>query len=218
MRNQIKEKHQHWLNSLVEDTFKSATKPVDEYFVHWMIKEVPLIIEQSIVSTIKSLQNRGVKVLALTNLSTGLFSKIKSLPEWRYKKLKILDIDFHRVHLPDIEFTQLPKNNGTYPVLYHGILATNHESKGRVLGAFLDYMHWKPSKIIFFDDAKKRIDEVAQACCERNIPFIGYQYLGAEYIIHELNPEVAKLQFKYLIDNEDWLSDEEASIILKKKE
>lgn len=181
------------------------------------MKEIPLVIEPSIVATIQSLQDRGIKVLALTDLLTGSQDQISFLPEWRSAKLQEVGINFSKANIPDKVFSQLPERDGTHPMLYRGILCTNHESKGIVLGAFLDYMDWKPSHVIFFDDTLSRVDEVAQEMCKRDIRFSGYNYLGAEYVPGELEKDVAILQFQYLAEYETWLSDTLARDILTLK-
>ena len=215
MRTKTKEQHQQWLKQTLDSMIKSLPKPEDYYFDNWAITETPLVIEPSIIATIKSLQDRGVKVLALTNLSTGSRYQIQSLPEWRFAKLHDVGIDFSKVSIPDTIFTDLPIKNGTYPVLSHGILATNQESKGLVLGAFLDYIKWKPKHVIFFDDSLKRVNEVAQEMCRRNISFTGYHYQGADYVPGDLDKEVAAFQFKYLFEHERWLNDAQVREQLK---
>lgn len=215
MRTKTKEQHADWLRDTLRKFFKNAPNAEDYYFYDWEISEKPLVIEPIIVDIIKSMQNKNVKVLALTNLPTGSRGRIEFLPQWRFNKLAEVGIDFSKTKFEDTTFTQLPKNDNNYPILYKGILATNRESKGSVLAAFLDYTKWKPNHIIFFDDSLKRVKEVAQEACKRKIKFNGYQYLGAEHIPGELDKNVAQLQFKHLLTNEKWLSDEQARELLK---
>lgn len=44
--------------------------------------------------------------------------------------------------------------------------------------------------------------------------FYGYQYNGAEFVPGELNKEVAAFQLKYLVEHEEWLSEDEARVFL----
>lgn len=210
LRSRTKEQHQKQLKKIVENIFTPLSKSEDYYFGIQAITEIPLLIEPAVVNIIQSLQDRGIKTLALTLLGTGSQEQIPFLPEWRSVKLQQVGVDFSKANIPDKIFTELPVKNGTYPMLYHGILATNFGSKGTTLGAFLDYMKWKPSQVIFFDDSLKRVNEVAQEMCKRNIPFIGYHYQGAEYVPGEFDKDITILQFKHLVEYEKWLSDDEA--------
>lgn len=205
-----------WVQPIIKAAFESFLKnrPFESLVCILATEDAPLLIESPVVETIKSLQDRGVKVLALTNLSTGACDKIEYVPGWRFKQLQNLGIDFNKVNMRDITFTQLGQD-GSFPILYHGILATNGVSKDKVLGAFLDSIHWKPAKIIFFDDNIERINEVEQEACKRNIRFLGYHYLGAEHVSGEPDENIINLQFKYLLNNEKWLSDDDALKMLQ---
>ncbi len=153
--------------------------------------------------------------MSLTALKTGSSFTIPSLPEWRFNKLKELGIDFSKANFPDMIFNVLPQDDdGSYPLLYHGILCTSTSSKGHVLVAFLDRAKWKPDLVIFFDDSMKRVEQVAEEMHKRGIPFQGYQYNGAEFMPGELDKKVAEFQLKYLVEHEEWLSEEEARALL----
>lgn len=205
------EAYRPWLVELTSRVYGNAPKTEAYYWSIWKVKEVPLLIEPGIVETIRSLQDRGVKVMALTALKTGRSFTIPSLPEWRFNKLKELGIDFSTANFPDMIFNELPKDDdGNYPVLYHGILCTSTSSKGQVLATFLDRVKWKPDLVIFFDDSMKRVEQVAEEMHKREIPFQGYQYNGADLLPGELDKDVAEFQLKYLVEHEEWLSDDEA--------
>ncbi len=206
-----------WIIDLVSRVYGKSDKTEEYYGSIWKVQETPLLIEPHIVSVIQSLQDRGVKVVALTALKTGSSYIISSLPEWRYNKLKELGIDFAKIGLPDIIFDELPEKDGNYPMLYRGILCTNGVSKGELARAFLDRIQWRPDKVIFFDDNKARVKEVEEAMQKHSIPFQGFVYLGAEYMPGELNKEVAEFQLNYLVEHEDWISDEQALSLLNNR-
>jgi FMN phosphatase YigB (HAD superfamily) len=208
-----------WIGELFSTVFANAKHSVDYYLSILQSQEVPLLIEKNIVQTITSLQDRGVKVLALTALWTGAYFTIPSVPEWRLNKLKELGIDFSKTNFPDMTFDELPQEEGHFPMLYHGILCTIQISKGQVLGAFLDRIQWKPDQVVFFDDNLERVESVAQEMQKRKIPFHGYHYKGADFVPGELNKEVAEFQLKYLVEHEEWLSEEEArALIVQQKQ
>ena len=208
------EANRPWLIDLVSRVYGKSDKSEEYYGSLWKVKETPLLIEPHIVSIIQSLQDRGVKVMALTALRTGSDHIISSLPEWRYNQLKKLGIDFIKIDLPDIIFNELPEKDGNYPMLYHGILCTNGVSKGELAGALLDRIQWRPRKVIFFDDNKVRIKEVEEVMQERSIPFQGFVYRGAEYMPGELDKEVAEFQLNYLVKHEDWISEEQVRSLI----
>lgn len=210
----IEKNNAAWLKTLYETTFKDAQKPEDYYWSIWRSQEIPLIVEPNIVQIISSLQDRGVKVLALTSLMSGPDFTIPSLPEWRFNTLKKLELDFSKTHFPDTTFHELPAKKGQHPALYRGILLASGTPKGKVLGAFLDCMKFKPDKIIFFDDSAKRIESVFDEIKKRAIPFYGYKYNGAKFVPSTFSKEIAAFQLKHLVEHEKWLSDQEARALM----
>jgi hypothetical protein len=206
------EKHKEWLRDIVETALKKTAKTEDELRHIWAATELPILIEPDIVPIIQSLQDRGVKVLALTAIMTK-----GGVPEWRFSKLKQLGIDFSRADFSTITFNELPAHDGQYPMLYKGILGTTHVSKGDVVGAFLDRTSWKPSQVIFFDDSLKRVKEVADEMHKRGIPFHGFQYLGGDHLPGKLDKEIAATQLNYLAEHEIWISEDEARELLKQE-
>ena len=211
------ETNARWLNELFSTVFKNTKHPVDYYLSIWHSQEeVPLLIEKDIVQTIASLQNSGIKVLALTAVSPGSYFTIPSIPKWRFNTLKKLGIDFSKVNFPDIIFDELPQEEGHFPMLYHGILCTGPISKGDVLGAFLDRVKWKPAQVIFFDDSMERVNQVANELKKRKIPFYGYHYKGAALLPGELDKEVGSAQLHYLAEHEKWITEIEARALIAK--
>ncbi|KKQ19323.1 MAG: hypothetical protein US32_C0011G0025 [candidate division TM6 bacterium GW2011_GWA2_36_9] len=131
-------------------------------------------IESITVDLVKQLQNRGIKVIALTYYKTGGMGLISSLPQWRYEKLKEIGIDFSRNLAPqNVSLPQFTSKKGRHPVFYKGILLTELFAKGDVLGTFLDTLNWKPHDTIFFDDTLEHLKSVKKEMKKRNIPFQG---------------------------------------------
>jgi hypothetical protein len=210
--------HQKEIKELEDDASKRAAEDGREKYIFSkrLATEIPVVIEASTPALIASLQERGVKVLALSRYSTGTNGFIRNLPQWRSDKLKKIGIDFGKTIFPDIIFDELPGDTkGFYPVLYQGILLTNRVPKGEVLGAFLDRMQYKPARVLFFDDQKDQVALVAAEMCKRDIPFEGYVYNGASQLTAPFNKRILALQFSYLLDHEEWLSDEEAQELLE---
>lgn len=175
-----------------------------------------MAIEPIIPQLINKLKEKGCTVLVLTATTTGSYGVIKDMEEQRYQDLKNLGMTFSDKY-PRTIFKTLPKFRGNYPSIYKGMIFCNEEPKGKALGAFLDYFNVKPSKIIFFDDHMYNIDSVNNECIKRNIPYHSYHYLGAKKLPGSWNTKHALLQLDYLMKEERWISDQEASWLLETK-
>lgn len=174
------------------------------------------VFDSDIVRFVRQLQQQGCMVIALTYTTTGSHGKIEDMPKWRVGELKNFGFDFAG-QFSDTQFTSLSKYCGNYPVLYKGILCTNRLSKGKVLGAFLDYFHIKPARIVSFDDSKSALDSIERECAQRGVVWTGYQMIGAKNLLRTWNTKRALLQLDYLVQYDRWLSDQEADVLLAEK-
>ena len=176
------------------------------------------VFDPQVVKIIRHLQQQECNVLGLTSIETGSFGTIPNMSAWRAHKLKALGIDFQR-KFADATLTSLPSHRGNYPQLYQGILCTNQQPKGKVLGAFLDYYHLNPEKIISFDDNQKDLVSIARECAQRNIRFIGFHYKGAEKIVgvwlDQWNTKRALKQVDVLMQEGHWMSDKDYARMLE---
>ena len=176
------------------------------------------LVEENIRDEINALQKREVKVIALTFQETGRVGEIERFEQWRFKKLGLLGIDFSSSFVEqDLKLDALSSCRGNYPGFYRGILCANRIAKGKVLGAFLDKITWKPERVIFFDDDKKYVDSVAQEMQKRSISFYGYVYHAASRLSQAIDPEIAQFQLEYLKKHEEWISDDQAAYMLREE-
>lgn len=168
------------------------------------------LIEPDIFNKISLLHKRNIPVIALSGMNTGRIGTIKNLEEWRYNHLRSLGFEgsFRKHIIPIKGFTR-------HPIFCKGILATDLEEKGPVLGKFLDAMHLNPSHIIMFDDDLDYLRSVKNECSKRHIPFQGYHYQG--FKSKEWDEELIHFQAPYLVKNNVWLSDKDAKILLTTK-
>ncbi len=173
-----------------------------------------VLIEPFVADIIRQLQDREVKVLALTKMESGNYGIIPLMEEWRYQELRDLGITFKSWSDHRMEFSQCVTRENNYPVFYKGILVTNRHEKGEVLGAFLDTIFeregYKPDRVMLFEDQIGNLQSVEQELASRGIAFEGYHYLGP-YPDAEFDPIIAQYQLDYLHDHEEWLTDEEAA-------
>lgn len=166
------------------------------------------LIDKRSPQLIKQLQENGVKVIALT---TGDAHD----EDFWIQQLKKNQIDFSAafsdyasITLDDAIFSE------DYPIFKKGVLFVDPYSKGQVLQAFLSRINFRPNKVIFVDDKIKNLEEVAQVIYSFGIPFIGLQYMEEFYAVLSINEAIAELQYRYAAENNMWLSDQEASLLL----
>lgn len=218
-RNKNLEKNAAWYTQLRNETLGKATKNEWELLHLWVLKDDFMLMEPDIVDTIRSLQDRGVKVLALTALVPGRAFAIPSMAHWRFENLKKHGIDFSKTSFGNMTFDELPTikdahDNPQHPVLYKGIICTTKLSKGDVLGAFLNRVNFKPTQIIFFDDKLERVKEVEKEVQKRGIAFYGFVYHGAEHLPEELDKKLGEYQLHHLVKHEEWINEDEARELL----
>ncbi|MCB1083621.1 MAG: DUF2608 domain-containing protein, partial [Simkania sp.] len=81
-------------------------------------------------------------------------------------------------------------------------------NKGKVLTLFLDSLTWTPELIVLIDAGQKHLVSVQETLDQRGIPFLGFHYCPKEY--DSIDEKIAELQYKTVIEEKRWLSDEEA--------
>lgn len=187
------------------------------------------LIDPTIIDFIKGLRSRGIRIIALTHFPSGKFGIIQSVEEWRFKMLESLGIVFTQTfngiptgsHVFKGKWTQrisyfgiLFKKSGIFPspigpVFHRGILIANKVNKGETLGAFLETTGLKPSRVVFYDDQEKNLKSIEDFCKERNIPFKGYLFKGAEKSRLPWDRELVLAQLKHLKKFNEWKNDDE---------
>ena len=163
------------------------------------------IVSQNLVETqtpniLKSIEDKGVKVIALTASITGKIKGFhKKMIFLRRDQLQKMKIDFSHAlknFTRVVPFSDFKRYVGSYPMFYHGILSSNGEqnvSKGEVLIALLKHVSTKyeakvrksgfrPKVIIMVDDKNKHLENIEKsiAAYDPSIIFIGIKYEGAE--------------------------------------
>lgn len=174
------------------------------------------LVEPESAIIIKKLQERGVRVIALTHMHAGKQYLIESLQEWRFKQLYDVGIDVSIHNETNILFHNLPRGRVEYPLFYKGVLVTSRScEKGEVLRAFLAHLNWKPASVIFFDDYEIQGQSVHNEMMKLNISCTVYHYRATELLDMSINIEMAKFQYEHLIKHKQWLSDSEAEALMK---
>jgi hypothetical protein len=190
-----------------------------------LLQEEYILIEPKIQEIIKLLQNNSCIVLGITTAPSYLLGDKGCIPELRYNTLKKLNIDFstsqtenitRRVskkkhsHVPPIVMDYQEGNYNYYPTLYKGILLTDSLPKGKGLDLLLNTTNLNPANILFFDDNQDNLESLAQMARKHTIPFIGFNYRGAEKFNIPLDENIAQTQLYHLINKGEWLSEKGA--------
>lgn len=129
-----------------------------------------VLMDQSWPDVIKTLQDKGACVIALTAMDTGACGILPSIEDWRADQLKALGFCFST---PLTRKTILLRSEKGYACYDRGILFTGPFKKGETLDAFLTLCSLIPQEIVFVDDNQRYLDDVKQTCDNRGIAFTG---------------------------------------------
>ena len=175
------------------------------------------VLDPKISELLENAQKRNTNILALTSGNTGKYGKITSREDLRIQNLKSVGIDFMKIagRFGNIyhEFEDLTcADSRSHPMIKNGIIFTCKISKSLLLQKVLKYLDTKPQKIIFVDNTKKHLEEMAQFCATHHIEFQGIHYTKISQIDRgQFDKKTFAKQFNYLTQNHKWLSDEQAS-------
>ncbi len=136
------------------------------------------LIEPQTPSVIESLQNKGLKTIALTAVPAGNIDGLL-LEDARIADLRRVGINFASCfpHVSDILFTNFPAGPyQSYILFKEGIIFANYVNKGAVLVEFLKNINWEPDVVIFVDDRIDHVYAVEKHLAEFN-PKIEYKGL-----------------------------------------
>lgn len=143
------------------------------------------LLEEETPSIVESFKQKGVRVVVISGILTGQNLQIPNIMDWRINTLKRVGIlpttfEFDSIY----QFKEFPPYRGEYPEIKEGVILTNGDlvKKHQVLHAFLKKIKWQPTKIIFVDDSRPLIEEMANYAKQQKIPFIGYEYKGAKKV------------------------------------
>jgi hypothetical protein len=189
-------------STVLEQITADLTSEQSDVMFNLSVMAAPLeTVENDTTEIIRSLQQQGTKVIALTAGLVGAIRNVNNMEQWRFAQLKQLGLDFSQsfIDLQDITFTKLPNYRGNHPRFYKGILLANggkgQSSKAATLIAFLNRVYFTPKLIVLVDDRRKILNEVAVILKEYNkeITFIGIEYTASStYSLGEIEFEVFK--------------------------
>ena len=192
------------------------------------------LVHPEIRQLIHQLQANGVKVIALANF-TGPLGEIPVLEDWYYTQLKEFELDFS-FSFPDIIYVTFPKLHDTalrlkkgigfaagnvshlfynpIPLFTKGILFAGRSPKGDTLKAFFNEIEWKPDQVVVVTDSVIDLRSIQRRMKEMEVPCIGFREMKIDNLKEQFDSEIARTQFRFLLQHNVWLDDELAKTFL----
>jgi hypothetical protein len=174
----------HLSPGFIKDFLRSIPDSIKSEFVSYIaISGEGQLLEEEVPSIIRALKQKGVQVLVISGILTGQLLHIPSVMDWRISNLRRLGIKTSTFGFDQsYQFKDLPSYRGEYPEIKEGVILTNGEGvkKHQVLEAFFKKIGCRPKKVIFVDDSRPLIEQMADYIKQQEIPFIGYEYKGAK--------------------------------------
>jgi predicted phosphatase len=146
------------------------------------------LVDDAWPDLIADAQNRGAQVLVLTKNTVD--PKLKGLTAMRL------------IHLG-------------LPIKNDSVIETEAPLKGPVLIEVLKQLSFQPEQIIFVDDRLEQIKSLDEACRQAQIPCIAFHLIAMQKT-HLFNEKIADYQFKTLVKERRWVSDDEAAKTIPK--
>ncbi len=147
------------------------------------------LVEEDAKHLIEDLQKEGLLVMGLT--TRGMETSLVTL-----NHLKNLGVEFHVTAPYDSEHVFM---NGPRGVVFRqGVLFTGNTNKGDALWGFLEHAQVDPKHVIFINDKASNIQEVADSCYERKVPFLGLRYGYLDEKVANYDHAQAQKQYTHL--------------------
>jgi phosphoserine phosphatase len=156
--------------------------------IYWQLQMIlPLKpVEECTPQLIRDLQQKGLKVIALTARSFPILERTIA-------QLYEINIDFSLSALTQEEFDIRLKDRLLYK---NGIIFCGQNDKGEALRAIFEIINYYPKKIIFIDDKEKYLKCVQHVADELNIPFIGIRYSCCDEKVKNFDCQEADRQLR----------------------
>jgi len=155
------------------------------------------LVETITAKYIRTLQMRGIVVLALT-------ARPHNIDRVTVDQLTQLNVNFHHYS----EF--VPQDVG----YLEGVLFANGKNKGLVLRDFLNQLHIEPRRLIFIDDKEKNVKNMDAEFSNGPFANINYRYGAADERVKAFSADIAELQWAYFVQEGILISDKVAREML----
>lgn len=145
-------------------------------------------VEKDTPKLIRSLQDKGIKIIALTSRPPGVI-------DTTIRQLESIGVDFTRqpIYKKDLN---LVHNAIKY---YKGIIFKGEflGSKGDALNLFLDKIKYHPKKVVFVDDRKDNVESVDKALDLRGIDCSCVRFGANDDSYKRYNPAIADIEAEF---------------------
>ncbi len=190
---------------LIDDIKKNreSIPNADNIIGNWRKQRSTMLVCKEWPEIINNLK-KHFPVHALTKIDTGTVGQIESMEQWRYNELAS-----HGILFSDHGDTQAPEpllDNASH---YHGIFMTGKHKKSDLLRKIIDTKNTE--LVVLVDDREEHINDVATACKEINVHFLGILLEAFTLIPGRPNPTIAQFQKEHLINTGVWLEDDAAT-------
>lgn len=180
----------------------------DTIIGNWRLNRKAMLVSSLWPSIIADLKTKNIPTYALTQLDTGKVGPIESMEEWRYQELKNLGIEFTHKFNEKENYIVISSDQGTSHAVFHkGFFLTGLHSKAQLVKEIISVQ--KPDHIYFIDDRKDHVIAVEEVAKEASILYTGIFYKGVELLDGKPNELIVTEQKKQLLENAQWLEDEE---------
>lgn len=202
---------QNWRKEWKPEGMREWT--AEEDTIAWMNVKFQ-IMDPSGPKLLNVLNEIGVPTIGFTSFAMDQSDIVESIPDWRSRHLEELGLNFKTE-----KETIFSVQNGFVPpsfkkgVLYCGnFYKKEKDNKGKILSLYLDWLDWTPELVVLVDDGKYNIESVKKELEKRSIPFLGFLYIPKD--LDPIDKKVAKFQYETIINQKQWLSDQEAKKLL----
>lgn len=174
----------------------------------WRLQRQVQLVSEDWLWFIKDFKTQ-FPLYALTKMESGSLGDISSMEEWRYAELSSKGLEFTPTYRGKEKEILLSSPSMTYEgTFYKGIFSTGSFNKSEIVHSYLQKEG--PTQVVLVDDRLEQLQDVSEECSRRSIPFIGIHFKGHELIPGIPNSNLAEFQKKHLLNNHEWLEDEEA--------
>lgn len=167
---------------------EAVNQTLDKWIPIQSVSKVNLV-EEYIPFIIRKYQDKQ-------NVSIGFTTRGFSMGRQTIRQLADKNIYFSQTspHPMPISFNNEVRFTGEPCIFYKGVFFTAGSHKGSALFELLERMDYTPSHILFINDKLQNIEEVAEYCEAKGIPFTGLRYGYLDNWVESFNLDIALIQ------------------------